>query len=54
LAEFKWRLKRHGTLTDRRFDQLSASAALNPAACRFVHAWQESGLSDHSALDYRV
>lgn len=51
VSEFSWRLKRHGEFTDRRFDHVFASAALNPVACRYLHAWRESGLSDHSSLE---
>lgn len=51
VAEYSWRLKRHGEFTDRRFDHVFASAALNPVECRYVHAWREAGLSDHSALE---
>lgn len=51
VSEFSWRLKRHGTFTDRRFDHVFASAALSPVECRYVHAWRESGLSDHTALE---
>lgn len=51
VAEYSWRLKRHGKFTARRFDHVFASAALNPVACQYVHAWRESGLSDHSALE---
>lgn len=51
VMECSWRLKRYGEFTDRRFDHMYAPAALNPVACRYVHAWREAELSDHSALE---
>jgi len=51
VAEFSWRLKRLGKFRDSRFDHVFASATLNPVECRYVHAWRESGLSDHSGLE---
>ncbi len=48
-SEFSWHPKRHGAFTNRRFDHVSALAALTPVACRYLHAWWESGLSDHAA-----
>lgn len=51
VAEYSWRLKRHGEFTDRRFDHAFASAALNAVTCQYMHAWREAGLSDHSALE---
>lgn len=51
VAEFSWCLKRLGKFRDSRFDHVFASATLNPVECRYVHAWREIGLSDHSALE---
>ena len=51
VAEFSWRLKRLGKFRDSRFDHVFASATLNPVECPYVHAWRESGLSDHSGLE---
>lgn len=48
VAEYSLRLKRHDEFTDWRFDHVFGSAALYPVTCRYVHAWQESGLSEHS------
>lgn len=34
-----------------RLDHIFASAQLRPVACRYHHAWRDSGLSDHSGLE---
>ena len=34
-----------------RLDHVFCSAALEPAAARYHHAWRLEGLSDHSALE---
>lgn len=34
-----------------RLDHLLASTTLRPLACRYLHAWREARLSDHSPLE---
>jgi hypothetical protein len=35
----------------RRFDHGFASATLRPVSCTYLQMFQESGLSDHAALE---
>ncbi len=49
--ETTWeRSKRRGSV-GRRFDHVFASASLGGVACDYHHAWRETGLSDHSAVE---
>ena len=49
--ETTWeRSKRRGAV-GRRFDHVFASASLRGVACDYHHAWRETGLSDHSAVE---
>lgn len=51
LAEFSWRMYRKGTVLDRRFDHVFASAALNPVASQYLHEAGKAELSDHAAIE---
>lgn len=49
--ETTWeRSKRRGSV-GRRFDHVFASASLRGVTCDYHHAWRETGLSDHSAVE---
>ena len=49
--EFSWFVTRKNPATGRRFDHVFASPRLNPTSCEYVHAFRESNLSDHSAIE---
>ena len=50
-TDFSWLARRGGKSWGRRYDHAFASRRLRPTACRYVHAWREQGLSDHSAIE---
>ena len=43
--------RRGGQSWGRRYDHVFASRRLTPTACRYLHAWREQRLSDHSAIE---
>jgi exonuclease III len=51
VTEPTWERSRRGGSVGRRFDHVFASASLRGIACDYVHAWRETGLSDHSAVE---
>jgi exonuclease III len=50
--EFSWFLKRRALRIGRRFDHVFCSRELRILRCEYLHDVRESGLSDHSALEF--
>jgi exonuclease III len=50
--EFSWFLKRRELRVGRRFDHVFCSRELQISRCEYLHDVRESGLSDHSALEF--
>ncbi len=46
-----WLARRGGQWWGRRYDHVFASRRLTPTAWRYLHAWREQRLSDHSAIE---
>lgn len=44
-------LRRKSHVAQRRFDHLLLSGPVSASACRYIHAWRDDGLSDHSAIE---
>ncbi len=49
--ETTWERRTRRGSVGRRFDHVFASASLHGIACDYHHAWRETGLSDHSAVE---
>jgi exonuclease III len=50
-TDVSWVARRGGQSWGRRYDHVFASPRLRPTACRYLHAWREQRLSDHSAIE---
>lgn len=50
-TDTSWVARRGGKSWGRRYDHVFASRRLRPTACRYLHAWREQRLSDHSAIE---
>jgi exonuclease III len=50
-TDVSWVARRGGQSWGRRYDHVFASLRLRPTACRYLHAWREQRLSDHSAIE---
>jgi exonuclease III len=50
-TDASWVARRHDKSWGRRYDHVFASRRLRPTACRYLHAWREQRLSDHSATE---
>ena len=50
-TDSSWLARRGGQSWGRRYDHVFASRRLTPTACRYLHAWREQRLSDHSAIE---
>lgn len=54
VQNYSWRVMRKGReIARRRFDHIFASSQLNPIECKYLHAFRNSGASDHSAIEAR-
>lgn len=50
--DYSWVVWRKGKIvSQRRFDHVFASKAMNPVSCKYIHDVRENWLSDHSAID---
>jgi exonuclease III len=50
-SDASWFARGRGRSWGRRYDHVFASQRLKPTACRYLHAWREQRLSDHSAIE---
>lgn len=51
VAEWSWYWKGRGRCIGRRFDHVFASRRLHAVRCQYLHAFRETGLSDHSPIE---
>lgn len=51
VQEWSWYWKGKGRRIGRRFDHVFASQRLHAVQCQYLHAYRETGLSDHSPIE---
>jgi endonuclease/exonuclease/phosphatase family metal-dependent hydrolase len=51
VEEWSWYWKGRHQRIGRRFDHVFASPQLHAVQCYYLHAWRETGLSDHAPLE---